>query len=371
MRRSAVPDSLPDVEPETLDGGGPATGVEPLDATRLRIDGKPLALDHLVSRLAKGGIDLYPDFQPKAGLWSAVDQSRLIESLLIRLPIPAFYFDASDDRHWLVVDGLQRLTALKAFAVERKLKLRGLEYHGDLNGKTFNALPRHFQRRILETQVTAFLLREGCPTAIKFNLFRRINTGGRPLAPQQIRHALHQGQATRFLKLLAGSKDFRAVAGEGLADRELSDQACVLRFLAFRMAPRDEYRSGDFDAFLAKQMARLNEVDGKTLKVLRGDFQRALSAAGSIFGDRAFRRHEPPAAFNKALFEVWSVCLAALEADQLEKLVDRREVLNQEFIKLLLNNSAFNKALSQATGSVASVKKRYQEIEKLVQGVLE
>jgi hypothetical protein len=375
MQRDASLQGDPGIEPEETNGDRPAKNRAPFDATDLRIDGKPLAIDQLIARLAKDGIDLYPDFQPKAGLWSAVDQSRLIESLLIRVPLPAFYFDASDDRKWLVIDGLQRLTTLKSFVVDKKLKLKGMEFLEDLNGKKFGALPRHHQRRILETQVTAFLIREGCPPEVKHNIFRRINTGGTPLAGQEIRHALNQGQATRFLKLLAGSKDFKAATGGGVASQHLADQECVLRFLAFHMTPYGDYRTGDLDRFLADHMHRLNGVDGKALKQLRADFQRALGAAGAIFGDHAFRKRLDPEAapgpVNKGLFEAWTVALAKLEAPELEKLVGQKDALNKEFIKLMSNSVSFVDSISYATGDPKKVKIRFGEIEKLIQEILE
>lgn len=373
MRRTAIPDDEPGVEPEILDGGGPVQGDEPLDATRLRIDGKPLALDQLVSRLAKDGIDLYPDFQPKAGLWSAVEQSRLIESLLIRVPIPAFYFDASDDRCWLVIDGLQRLTTLKAFAVDKKLKLKGLEYLADLNGKAFGNLPRHHQRRILETQVTALLLREGCPLAVKHNIYRRINTGGSPLDAGQIRHALNQGPATRFLKLLAGSRDFKAAAGN--LGGGLAAQDCVLRFLAFRLTPPVDYEASDLEGFLTEQMARLGAADGKTLRALRADLQRALGAAQRLFGPWAFRRPGPPEAtpgpINRSLFAAWTVALAALEEEELEAVFQQKDTLNQSFIKLMSNNTSFVESISCATGDPNKIKTQFGEIEKLIRETLQ
>lgn len=83
---------------------------EPFDPTLIRVETKPLSMDLLISRIKNKEIDLMPDFQRKAGIWSDAAQSRLIESMLIRIPLPAFYMDASDEDEWLVVDGLQRLT---------------------------------------------------------------------------------------------------------------------------------------------------------------------------------------------------------------------------------------------------------------------
>ena len=93
---------------------------EPFNPTEIRIAQRPLSLDNLVNRLKHGELDLSPDFQRKMGIWDDGAQSRLIESLLIRIPIPAFYFDATDDSKWLVIDGVQRLTALARFVIDEQ-----------------------------------------------------------------------------------------------------------------------------------------------------------------------------------------------------------------------------------------------------------
>ena len=113
---------------------------EPFDPKKVEVQILTLTIDSLTKRLRHDEIDLAPDFQRSPGLWRKVIQSRLIESLLINLPIPAFYFDASDAEKWQVVDGLQRLSTLKSFIVDNEFMLSGLEFLKDLNGKKFYPL---------------------------------------------------------------------------------------------------------------------------------------------------------------------------------------------------------------------------------------
>lgn len=150
----------------------------PFDPTAIRIETTALTVDLLTRRAADGGLDL----TPAAGgspAWTEVARSRLVESLLLRVPLPAFYIDASAPDRWSVVDGLQRLATLDAFVNHGAFGLGGLEFLDHLEGKTFKELPRHFQRRILETKVTGHLIQEGTPEPVRAAIIRRIDTGSR------------------------------------------------------------------------------------------------------------------------------------------------------------------------------------------------
>jgi hypothetical protein len=229
------------------------------------------------------------------------------------------------------------------------------------------------QRRIEETQVTVFLIQPGTPPEVEFNIFKRINTGGLPLSPQEIRHALNQGSATEMLRDLAELPEFAMVASS-LSNERMADRECVLRFLAFAMTPYQTYKSADLDDFLNKQMKRLNAMSGNERADLRERFRRALVAANQIFGRHSFRkryalddqRRKP---INKPLFEAWSVSLDSLTDDQLATLVARRDRVNQYLVKLL-NDRDFEAAITQATGDIRKVHLRFSETEVLINAVL-
>ena len=188
---------------------------EPFNPSHIEIQALQTTLDTLIKRISHDEIDLQPEFQREQGLWNSTFQSRLIESLLIRFPLPAFYFDASNDDKWQVVDGLQRLSTIKRFVVDKKMKLKKLEFLKQFNNNSYDDLPRNMQRRIEEAQVTMYLIKPGTPPYVKFSLFYRINTGGLQLNPQEIRHAISQcvndGQASKFLKEITETDIFQKV----------------------------------------------------------------------------------------------------------------------------------------------------------------
>jgi hypothetical protein len=361
------------IEPEITESDDQIT--EPFDPTLIRVETKPLSMDLLISRIREGEINLMPDFQRRAGIWSDAAQSRLIESMLIRIPLPAFYMDASDEDEWLVVDGLQRLTAINRFVIKKELQLSGLEFLSQLERKSFGELPRNFRRRILETQVTVYLIEKDTPPEVKFNIFKRINTGGLPLSSQEIRHALNQGKATKTLKKLAESENFKIATDNGIRDHRMGAQECVLRFIAFTLKSYTSYTSSDFDGFLNSAMIAMNKMTDSELQKLEISFLRALNASRDIFGKYAFRKQYVKNAWrnpiNKALFETWTVNLSSLDENQLKKLAEKRDELIERFISLMKDsNIGFDSAISQGTGNVAKVHLRFSKISELIKEVL-
>jgi hypothetical protein len=331
-----------------------------------------MTIDLLISRMKEGEIDLAPGFQRKQGIWNDGAKSRLIESLLIRIPLPAFYFDATDDEKWIIVDGLQRLTSLSRFVIQKNLKLSGLEFLTEYKDKKYDELPRSLQRRINETQVTVYLIEKGTPSKVKFNLFRRINTGGLPLSLMEIRHALNQGKATDLLEKLSKSQEFRDATANSIRDDRMADRECVLRFLAFTLTPYSNYKE-DLDGFLNSTMETLNNLPDAQVEKLKRRFLRVMEWAAEIFGKQAFRRPSLEgrrSAINKSLFEVWSVNLDHLSDAELKRLVERKETLNQKFIELV-RNQEFDNSISFATGFSNRVKTRFKGIEALIQEVLQ
>ena len=283
--------------------------------------------------------------------------------------------DATNDERWLVVDGLQRLTSIKRFVVDKSLKLVGLEFLTHLEGKTFAGLPRNFQRRISETQITAYLIEKGTPPEVKFNIFKRINTGGLPLSSQEIRHALNQGAAPRILERLADSDEFKKATNYSIPSERMADREFALRYLAFMVRPYTEYKVKDFDGFLNSTMAEINRLaatDPAQLELFEKSFGRAMRAAHAIFGKDAFRkrlrRGDRRKPINRALFESLSVNLAKLSEEDVRTLIVRKESVKDSLIAL--TNTSFVEAISQSTGDTSKVSTRFSKIELLLRGVI-
>ena len=343
------------------------------DPDKINIVTREPTIEQLLRRINEEALDLAPDFQRHANIWKPDAQSRLIESIIIRIPLPAFYIDATDEDKWLVVDGIQRLFALKQFVNDKKLKLTGLEYLKNLEGKTFEKLDRRYQRRIEETQVTVYLIDRGTPPEVKYNIFKRINTGGEPLSPQELRHALNPGKAARFLADLAASPEFQQVVPLGNTRKmRMDDREFILGFLAFYLTSYKDFKEDKRDAFLTKALAKTNKLTDKTLKNIESNFKKAMIAIYEVFGKDAFRKisHNQKRKYpvNKALFEAWSVNLSPLTDEEIKILKSKSTELINKFSDLVDNDKDFLLSISQAA---TKVEYRFSTIEKIIQEILQ
>ncbi|MBF0308895.1 MAG: DUF262 domain-containing protein [Magnetococcales bacterium] len=355
---------------------------QPFNPSEIRVETQQMSLDTLIKRIRENEIDLSPNFQ-RNEVWKPLAKSRLIESLLIRIPLPAFYMDATNEDRWVVIDGLQRLSTLRDFIIGKTengsteyMTLSGLEFLNELEGKLFSELQRNFQRRIEETQVTVYKIEKGTPPEVKFNIFRRINTGGLPLSSQEIRHALNQGAVVQLLKEMAESNEFRQAVNNGVKEKErMADRECALRVLAFLRTRPEQYddKVKDFDAFLSDAMADLNGLTDQERDQLKGRFFRAMRIARALFDRKAFRKQSKRSTYgypiNKSLLESWSVNLDALTEAQVQSLTERKEQLRERFLDIMEERD-FDDAVTQGTGSKARVQLRFRRIKEIIQEVL-
>lgn len=345
----------------------------PFDPTRIRVEPKVLTIDALCSRIEHGEINLSPKFQRFNDIWTDEVQSRLVESLLIRIPIPAFYVDATNEDMWIVIDGLQRMTVLQKFVVLKNMKLKKLEFLTDIEGASFNTLHRKFQRRILETQITVFAIQPGTPPDVKFNIFKRVNTGGSPLTGQEIRHAMYQGPATDLLRDISDNSRYRQSPGV-IQQKRMADRELILRYFAYlRLDPMDLERE-TLEKRLNGTMKWLNKKTEFEISKMKENFFSALRVMEEIWEKLAFRKpgaalapRRPP--INKPLFEAWMVTLTKLKKREQGQLLSKKQELKVKY-EQLFSDEPFMMSVFEGTGKPEQVKKRFSEINRIVQEVL-
>ncbi len=379
---------------EDYDDEGP-TGIEqeveldtkverPYDPDKIRVDPKTFSLFQVMEDIKAGDIDLAPDFQ-RQSVWGPRQKVRLVESVLLRIPLPAFYFSADKAGRLSVVDGVQRLSALHefftgGFSLTRAdleylsvdtLRRRGAE-GDDPDRCAFADLDGLWTRRMRQTQFTTYVIDPQTPEQVKFDIFKRINTGGSPLNAQEIRHSMMSSRARDLLRELSQSQAFRAAVPEGLWDHpRMADREAILRFLAFAMLEDvQQYPDTTMDAFLVAAAKRLDDpsdVDDAMLDALRAQFGTAMDNASFLFGEHAFRkwpvhRDDRKFPFNKALFESIGLALSRVARSKLEP---HKPAIVQA-ARELMAEPAFVEAITVSTGDLSKVQTRFLATSSLL-----
>lgn len=361
--------------------------LQPFDPRKIDVTTETRNLDTLIKRLEIGQIDLDPDFQRSRGIWTNRKKSLLIESLLLRIPLPTFYVAEVEDDvalgedRWAVVDGIQRLSTLAQFVApnvldEAPLILNDLEYLDRENGKSFHDLSAALKLRVLESQFTLQIIRKSTPDPVKLNIFARINTGGVPLSQQELRHALTPGLARTLLKELATDRSFRDAVDDSVSPQRMADREMVLRFLAFRMQNPLTYRAQDFNEFLRDAMWEINDWSPQRVEQARREFRQVMKLCQEVFGNDAFRKRyrmsDPRRPVSKALFEAVAVAVATATTPanggnrSASTLKRNRRVVRAAF-RRLMSDSEFERSISQGTGDPVRVRERFGKLIALME----
>ena len=359
----------------------------PFDPSKIDIQVKSISISTLQSRLKNDELDLTPDFQRQANVWDQKRKSRLIESVLLRIPLPSFYFSEDDEGVYAVVDGLQRLCTLFHFMDHAELnrvtdakliplRLKDLQYLKELEGCAFTELDRKFQRRISELEITANIIRPGTPAAVKFNVFARLNQGGMPLNAQEIRNAIYSGNWRRKLRELAESKVFISVTEGKIKTQRQQDLELALRFVALWQlsAPFERPSNQTLDDFLNETVDKsLRHWDDAQWSRASAAFDKSLKLAAEIFGRHLFRKsvgYSTRSPINRGLFEAQLIATSALSDNSIHLLIQQKAGVITALKEDLRYGTALSTSLLYATGSADASNTRIQEMTRIFNGVI-
>lgn len=348
---------------------------KPWDPKDIRITTKTFTIREIYTQIAEQDLDLAPDFQ-RSFVWKNKQQVRLVESILLGIPLPAFYFNQDKTGAHQVIDGVQRLTTIKHFMSDQLLlKEEYLESLGVLKGLSFSTLDPATRRRFSNTQIVAHVIEPQTPDAVKYDIFNRVNTGGSPLSAQEIRHCMSKATSREFLRTLVESDSFDQVMGKIFWSKDssgkfirnnsrMADREMALRFCAFYTVPLSNYAfAPSLDTFLLEFTRQIdqesslgeNAVDLVKLEMV---FKQAMENCFEIMGPGAFRlwpidatRRGP---LNRAIFESQALALAD---HSLVTLLPHKEKIQEAFRTLFLDPT-YVKAVSVGTGDRHKIKLR-------------
>jgi hypothetical protein len=316
--------------------------INPYDPDKIKVRSDKIAVSILSKMIDNESIDLNPDFQRNL-VWNSFQKSRLIESILLRIPLPMFYFAEDNEGNLSVVDGLQRISTIKEF-MDNKFQLRDLQYLNDsCEGRYYETkgnkkgLDTKYLKWFDLTSISANIIDPSSPPKVKYDIFRRINTGGRPLNNQEIRNCLMGKGLREALKGMAALEEFKSATDKSIRNTRMEDQEVALRYLYFYQLYE---KSKNIDEYNGYMELVLDEYTDNNIKnsaqhfnkyILK--FSNSMKNAEYLIGRKyAFRKIQTKdiqpdshkQLINKALF----VCCAVLLADYDNEIVIERNAAN-------------------------------------------
>ena len=351
-------------EIEGVDTEADDLGEYPIDSLLIRQESR--SIFEIVRRMRSDGYILDPDFQ-REFVWDETMQSRLIESAIMRIPLPVFYLAEREDGKAIVVDGLQRLTTFKRY-LDNEFGLTGLSHALHLDRLRFSELPPKIQNRIEDTPLILYLIDNKVPEKAKLDIFERVNSGVR-LTRQQMRNSIYCGPATRWLKSQARHEAFLGATDGSLNPKTMRDRECINRYCGFALLGVERYK-GDMDAYLAETLIHMNSVGQEALERLGHEFLLSMRNNQTVFGEHAFRKHtresRSRSVINVALFDVYSVVMRRYNENDV---ILRKEQIHDKFLSLM-ENEEFFESISYSTNSTRNVQTRFRYVENAMREVM-
>ena len=350
-----------------------SNNMRPFDPSQLKVEVKNTTIGTLCDMLAHDMIDLQPNFQRHAHIWNDAKKSRFIESIILGLPIPSLYFYIDyNNKKWVVIDGLQRLCALKDFMVDNKLKLSGLNFLHDYKGHTYDVFP-YFERLEMSMRyVTLNIISGEASKEAIYIIFQRLNSEGMALKPAEIRNALYCGKGMDFIKKIADDPEFLDVIDGAVSTNRMMHYDYVARFMAFYLKGYESYKE-NMNVFLGNALTEMNKEE-MDFEELRHVFFSSLQVCVLLLGKDVFR--SPIIADKKksnpmsiTLFETMMCSVARLTERQIQLLFSNRDVYISSYNALFVDKE-WVKYLSQGTGKPASVTYRFEKMENLVKNIV-
>ncbi|KGI60578.1 hypothetical protein HMPREF3034_01549 [Prevotella sp. DNF00663] len=357
---------------------------KPFDPSTLKIEVRNTTVSALCEMLKNDFIDLQPDFQRHADLWNKKEKSCLIESIILGIPLPSFYFYKDEKaKRWVVIDGLQRLCSLRDFMVEKKMKLEGLELLADTHeGLMFEDFSFYDQVEMVMRTVTLNIIMGDSLQEAKYTIFQRINSKGTPLQPAEIRNALFHGKSMDLVKKLAQSECFKEATLNGVSEKRLLHFDFVARFIAFYLQGYEAYqnirqlRKGSkmandttMDIYIGNALETLNGVDDEKVFVeLEAVFYRSLTLCHALLDNQVFsnpRRDNRREKISITLFEATMCAVANLTKAEANLMIERKDTFRRHYEELFYNER-FLRALSNGTNQYVSVKTRFECLASIV-----
>lgn len=341
---------------------------------KLVLQASDLSLESISNMVAGNAIEISPKYQRRER-WTSEKQSALIESFLLNIPVPPIYLSEDEFGRYSVIDGKQRITSIYNFIHENH-KLNGLENFKELEGLTFNELPTQLNNalRIRPYLRVITLLKQSDPT-LKYEVFTRLNTGGEPLLPQEVRNVAFRGDYNDMIFTLSENSFLREQLKikdtKSKAYREMLDAEYVLRF--FTLIETWNNFPGNMRNAMDDHMLKYAGSNSTLIKNRNKLFNESLNFANQIWGKDAFKRPENKSYRNQILqgiYDVQTVPFALLKPKQKKLIPKKINYIKKKFEELYEKDNSFQESMRQFTSNKDRVYYRIHEMNNLLNSVL-
>jgi hypothetical protein len=335
----------------------------------LVLQASDLSLETIAQMVDSKAIEVSPRYQ-RRDRWSAAAQAELIESFLLNVPVPPVYLAEEDFGTYSVIDGKQRITTIRGF-MRDEFALEKLQKFSDVNGLKFSMLPKQLQNALsIRPYVRVVTLLKQTDPQLKYEVFTRLNTGGEPLLPQEIRNALYRGKFNDLLFTLGENNFLRSQLKIKTKNetpyREMQDVEMVLRFLCLRDVWSDF--NGDMRQSLDDYSKENQFATPIKLNLAKKRFEDAIARVESIWGVNAFKRHEGGSyrdQFMSALYDAQMIAVSEMTAPDFNKLKIRAAAFRASFLTLF-KDAKFVDSIRVSTNSVSKVVYRVNAVKQLL-----
>ena len=332
----------------------------PAEQRKLRLQAYDKSVSDLVNMIRNEDIIFSPEYQ-RNYIWDNKKASLLVESILLNIPIPVIYASEEEDSAWNIVDGLQRLNALKRF-YDNNFKLRGLEVLKELNGSKYEELNPKAKRMLNNGNLRVILIFNDSNPEIKYDIFMRLNTGSVKLNEQELRNCLYRGPLNDMIKELRKNKKFLNILGLKAPHKRMNDCELILRYLAFsENYDKDSNKiidyKGSVKPYLNSFMKRNRDARDIYINNLREKFNNTIDKVYEVFGENAFRKLNDDGYENKLNRAIMDVIMIGFEKYSLEEIKKNRTRI-LELYKDILKDPNFNILVTQATSDTKVIEKR-------------
>ena len=338
---------------------------------QLVLQAADLSLETIASMVDAKSIDVEPAFQRRER-WKPDKQSALIESFLVNVPVPPVYLAEDDFGTYSVIDGKQRITTINAF-MRNRLRLHNLGKFEEVNGLKFEDLPKPLQNALsVRPYLRVITLLKQSHYQLKYEVFVRLNEGGVPLLPQELRNVTCSGGLNDLLYSLAEhpflQKQLKIRGRNSAAYQKMEDAEYVLRFLTLRETWRDF--SGSYRKSMDDFMLRHRKAPDSELQEFRSAFSGAITICETLWGNNAFKRPEGAGWRDQMLagmYDAEMVAVSHLTNEELSTLSPIQSEVTRR-TRELFEDKEFEASARRATNTPALVKNRIEKTMAMLRG---